>query len=108
MTAYLLEAYQEWACPNCGLSERVKPPVPPNGARFHTCPRLHYLTAPMVLAGSDCKVTAVERGDYLNGAEQRTGDDGRPYMAVVTERADGSNDAAVFAEVAVAHLGDMR
>jgi hypothetical protein len=42
----------------------------------------------------------VERGDYLRGAQQRAGDDGRPYMAVVTERADGSNDAAVFAECA--------
>jgi hypothetical protein len=46
-------------------------------------------------------VTAVERGDYLRGSVQRAGDDGRPYMAVVTERADGSNDAAVFAECAI-------
>jgi len=108
VTAFLLDAWQDYVCPNCGLSERVKPPLPPNAARMHPCPRLHGLTAPLVLAGSDCKVFAVERGDYLNGAIQRTGDDGRPYMAVVTERADGSNDAAVFAECAVARLGGQR
>lgn len=68
---------------------------------MHTCPKLHMLSAPMVPAGSDCKVVAVERGDYLRDEEQRTGDDGKPYMAVVTERADGSNDAHVFAGVAV-------
>ena len=105
MKAWLLEAYQDYVCPNCGLNERVKPPLPPNATRMHTCPRLHMLTAPLVLAGADCKVVAVERGDYLNGAEQRTGDDGRPYMAVVTEYADGRNDAAVFAPPATARLG---
>jgi hypothetical protein len=55
------------------------------------------LTAPLVRSGSDCKVIAVERGDYLHGDEQRRGDDGRPYMAVETVRADGSNDVVVFA-----------
>jgi len=95
----LLDAWQDWHCPNCGLTERTRP-VPVNASRFHTCPALHSLTAPLVRAGTDCKVTAVERGDYLRDEEQRTGDDGRPYMAVVTERADGSNDAAVFPAVA--------
>ena len=96
MAVPLLEAFQDWTCPECGLAERTRPVA----NRFHPCPKLHGLTAPLVLAGTDCKLTAVERGDYLRGATQRTGDDGRPYMAVVTERADGSNDAAVFAEVA--------
>lgn len=102
--AVLLEGTQDWSCPNCGISERT-PQLGPNAARFHPCPRLHGLIAPLVLAGTDCKVVAIERGDYLNGEEQRTGDDGRPYMAVVTERADGSNDAAVFPAVAVARVG---
>ena len=100
MAALLLDAYQDWYCPQCGATERTRP-IPPNASRMHSCPKLHGLTAPMQPAGSDCKLYAVERGDYLNGAEQRTGDDGRPYMAVITERADGSNDAHVFAEVAV-------
>jgi hypothetical protein len=103
--AVLLDAWVDWVCPNgCGQTDRTRP-LPPNASRFHTCPRLHSLTAPLVRDGSDCKVFAVERADYLGREEQRTGDDGRPYMAVVTERADGSNDAAVFPGVAVARLG---
>ena len=72
---------------------------------MHTCPGLHMLTAPLVRAGTDCKVVAVERGDQLNGEVQRTGDDGKPYMAVQTIRADGSNDVAVFAGAATAWAG---
>lgn len=97
---HLIHAYQDWYCPNCGLTDRT-PPMVPNATRFHTCPKLHMLTAPLIRAGSDCKVVAVERGDYLRDAEQRTGDDGKVYMGVQTIRADGSNDVAVFAEPAV-------
>jgi hypothetical protein len=99
VTTLLIDAYQDWACPNCHLSERTRP-LPPNSSRMHSCPQLHGLTAPLVLEGTDCKVTAVERGDYLRDEEQRKGDNGRPYMAVITERADGTNDAHVFAPVA--------
>jgi hypothetical protein len=95
----LLDAWQDWECPNCGLSGRTRP-LPPNASRFHPCPRLHGLTAPLVRAGTDCTVVAEERGDYLGRAEQRTGDDGKPYMAVRTIHADGHEDAAVFAEPA--------
>lgn len=98
MTA-LLDVWQDWECPNCHHTDRTRP-LPPNASRFHTCPKLHGLVAPLVRAGTDCKVTAVERDDYLRDEEQRTGDDGKPYMAVVTERADGSNDVAVFPGVA--------
>lgn len=95
----LLDAWQDWECPNCHKAERTRP-LPPEAGRFHNCPALHDLTAPLVRVGSDCKVTAVERGDYLNGEIQRTGTDGRPYMAVRTDRADGSNDLVVFPGVA--------
>jgi len=74
--------------------------LPPHATRMHTCPALHSLTAPLVRVGTDCRVTAVERGDYLRDEEQRTGDDGIPYMAVRTDYADGRNDLAVFAPVA--------
>jgi hypothetical protein len=100
----LLDAWQDWECPNCHTTERTRP-LPPEASRMHTCPALHMLTAPLVRAGTDCKVVAVERGDYLRDSEQRTGDDGKPYMSVITERADGSNDTAVFAEPAVMRLG---
>lgn len=99
----LLEGFQDWECPNCTVTERTRP-LPANSSRMHDCAGLHGLTAPLVLAGTDCKVTAVERGDYLNGETQRTGDDGRPYMAVRTDRADGSNDLVVFPGVAVAGI----
>lgn len=100
----LLDAWQDWECPNsCGVTERTRP-LPPNASRFHTCPALHSLTAPLVRAGTDCKVTAVERGDYLRKEHQRTGDDGRPYMAVETVHADGHNDLAVYAAAAYISL----
>ncbi|HEY5985580.1 MAG TPA: hypothetical protein VIV12_04240 [Streptosporangiaceae bacterium] len=97
MTA-LLEAWQDWECPNCHVTERTRP-LPPNASRFHTCPKLHMLTAPLVRAGTSCKVVACERKDYLRKEQQRAGDDGKPYMAVKTIR-DGGEDVAVFAPVA--------
>lgn len=102
MAIPLLIAYQDWFCPQCGLTERT-PPHAPNATRFHTCPKLHMLTAPMVRAGSDCKVVVTERGDYLGKEVQETGDDGKPYMNVTTEHADGHTDVAVFAPLARAH-----
>lgn len=99
MTGIAVTAYQVWRCPNCGLEERTEPR--PN--RFHTCPRLRYLTAPMVLAGSDAKVSIVEREDYVGGDLVRLDPErGRPVMSIVTERADGSNDVLVFAPTATA------
>ena len=104
----ILDAWQDWACPNCDVTERTRP-LPPNASRMHTCSGLHSMTAPLVRAGTDCKVTAVERGDYLAGETQRRGDDGKPYMAVRTDHADGSNDLVVFPGVAVfgARAGDI-
>ena len=96
----LLDAWQDWECPECHLTERTRP-QPPNSSRMHDCPKLHGLTAPLVRAGSDCTLVAEERGDYLRHAIQRTGDDGRPYMAVRTRHGDGREDLAVFAEVAI-------
>lgn len=58
-----------------------------------------------MIAGTDCKAYAVERGNYLRGEEQRTGYDGKPYTAVMTEHADGHTDAVVLPAVAVARLG---
>ena len=103
MNVPLLVAHQDWYCPECGLEERT-PPLPPNAARFHTCPKLHMLTAPLVRSGSDCKLVANERGDYLGNEVQKTGDDGKPYMNVETVHADGHNDLAVFSPVARGYL----
>lgn len=102
----LLRAFDTWACPNCPHTEQT-PGLPPNAARFHVCPGLHMLNAPLVRAGTRCKVEAEERADYLGGEIQATGDDGRPYMAVRTTRDDG-DDLLVNAGLAQARLGDYR
>jgi hypothetical protein len=62
------------------------------------------LTAPMVPAGTRCKVEAVERGDYVGRELVQTDGEGRPWMAVVTTRDDGQ-DCAVLAPTA---LGSLR
>lgn len=94
----LLDTWQDWECPNCHLTERTRP-LPPNASRFHTCPKLHMLTAPLVRAGTSCKVVAEERADYLGTEVQAMGDDGKPYMAIRTTRDDG-DDLAVNAGLA--------
>jgi len=99
--------FEDWYCPNCGLSERVQA-LPPGSSRFHTCPRLHSLTAPLVRAGSDCKVVAEGRQDYLGKEVVNLGDDGCAYMSVRTVYADGHDDLAVNAPCAQGRLGDWQ
>ena len=86
----LLTVTESWCCPNCAASETTRG-LPANAARFHNCPGLHMLSAPLVRAGVRCQVTAEERQDYLNGDRQATGDDGKAYMAVRTTRGDGED-----------------
>jgi hypothetical protein len=102
----LLTVMVNWECPNCTVTARSAP-LPPGTRKFHTCPGLHMLTAPLVEAGTRCKVTAEERQDYLGREIQATGDDGIPYMAVRTTRDDG-DDVAVNAGLAQARLSDYR
>lgn len=101
--AALVAAWTNWECPACGAADQT-PPMPPGAIHMHTCPRLHMITAPMVRAGADCKLVAVEREDYLNGEIQTAGDDGRAYMAIRTVYADGHTDLAVHAPLARAVL----
>lgn len=99
MPVPLLTTVTAWACPNCPVTEITHGPVP---NRFHTCAGLHMLTAPLVPAGTRCKVEAMVREDYA-GREQglRYDQDRRPIMSVVTTRDDGQ-DTAVFAPAATA------
>lgn len=103
MAVPLLEAWTDWECPACGAEERT-PAMPANADRLHNCPKLHGLIAPMVRAGTDCKLVASRREDYLGDEAQRTGDDGKPYMNVTTVHADGHTDLAVFSPVARGYL----
>lgn len=89
-----------WTCPNCPLEESTNEARP--HTRYHSCPGLNGLTAPMAPAGTRVKITAIEREDYVGNEEVQTDDAGRPVMAVITEREDGSNDVTVFAPRATA------
>jgi hypothetical protein len=88
----------EWRCPECGATDQTREARP--HSRMHICPKLHGLTVPMVEAGIRAKVTAKLREDYVGTEKVQTAPfDGRPYMAVVTEREHGQ-DVAVFAPTA--------
>ena len=100
MSVPLLQTVTRWECPNCDVTDVTRGIVP---NRFHTCAGLHMLTAPLVRAGTRCKVEAEERQDYLAGDGQATGDDGRAYMAVRTTF-DDHDDLAVNAGLAHAEL----
>jgi hypothetical protein len=101
---FLLSAEHRWTCPNCDL-EQVTHETRPH-TRFHACAGLRGgLTAPMVPAGTRCKVEAVERADYVGSELVQLDPTGRPVMAVVTTRDDGM-DCAVFAPTAVGSLRD--
>lgn len=91
----VLQAEQRWRCPNCPVTDRTV--GQPN--RFHACAALGGLSAPLVLEGTDCKVVAVEREDYI-GQEDVPLVNGRPVMGVHVVRADGSNDCVVYAPTA--------
>lgn len=86
----LITAIEDWYCPNCSTAEQTRG-LPPNAARYHPCPGLHNLNAPLIRSGIRCKVEAHERDDYLGREIQATGDDGKPYMGVRTTRDDGED-----------------
>lgn len=106
MTPVLLAPEQRWSCPNCTFEDVTHLPVDAVASRFHSCAGLKGLTAPMVPAGTRCKVEAVERQDYTNGDLVTVDGEGRPVMAVETTRDDG-NDVAVFAPCATAEAKEI-
>jgi hypothetical protein len=101
MSVFALAAERRWECPNCDHTDVTREAQP--HTRFHNCPGLAGLSAPMVPAGTRCKVEAIERGDYVRGELVQTDGNGRPVMSVVTTRDDG-NDVAVYAPTAQLNL----
>lgn len=97
MTALLTPPPKIWTCPNCDVSD-VTPWDTPN--RYHRCAGLAGILAPMVPAGSRAAVVMHEREDYIGGEDVQYDGNGRPVMAVTTERWDGSNDTVVYAPTA--------
>jgi hypothetical protein len=103
MSVPLLAAPERrWECPNCDHVDVTREALP--HSRFHNCAGLAGLSAPMVPAGTRCKVEAVEREDYVGAEDVQYDGDGRPVMAVVTTRDDG-NDVAVYAPTAHGSFG---
>ena len=98
----LISTVTHWYCPNCKAQDTTTEPKP--HSRFHTCPKLRGLSAPMVPAGTKAKVELREREDYVNGDMVRLDpEQGRPVMSIVTTR-DNGQDVAVFAPTATAKV----
>lgn len=87
---------QRWLCARCTVTAVTR--GQPN--RFHECAGLGGISAPLVLEGSGGVIRAVLREDYVRGEQVTVDDAGRPVMAVVTERPDGSYDTVVNAPAA--------
>lgn len=96
---YLLAPEQHWTCPNCDYTDVTHLRGDQVASRFHPCRGLRGLTAPMVPAGTRCKIEALDREDYVGDEDVTVDGEGRPVMAVETTRDDGT-DRAVFAPCA--------
>jgi hypothetical protein len=90
----------DWYCPNCGKTDQTAETKP--HVRYHACAKLDGLSTPMVRKGVSAKVYTREREDYVAKEQVFYGPNGRPIMSIVTEYADGRNDAVVFAPLATA------
>ena len=99
MPAALLSTVTDWYCPNCGKTDQTRNTGP--HIRYHTCPKLRFMSAPMVRKGTGAKVTLHERDDYVGRDIVQTDATGRPVMSIVTTR-DNGNDVVVFAPTATA------
>lgn len=88
----------DWRCPNCGKTDQTNEARP--HVRYHACPKLHGLSAPLVKVGTKAKIYTREREDYVAGEHVFVNAAGRPIMSLVTEYPDGRNDVAVFAPTA--------
>lgn len=91
-------------CSSCG--KRVKTNDTYVAPRLHPCPALNGLLADLTLCNTrgdlDVKVkhVPIAREDYVGDELVRRDDNGRPWMAMDTLRADGSNDRLAFAPTA--------
>lgn len=101
MNVPIAQRATHWRCPECHRTDVTAEPDP--HSHFHQCPKLGGAWAPFVEEGVRARLVRQERDDYV-GKEIVTCDaNGRPVMAIVTERDDGQ-DCHVFAPCAAAHL----
>jgi hypothetical protein len=104
MRVPVLAVEHRWVCPNCDFTDRTVTVEP--HSRFHACRGLRGLSAPMVPAGTACKVEARDREDYVGRELVQKDGEGRPVMSIVTTRDEGM-DCAVLAPTAVVTRGDL-
>lgn len=109
MTVHVLDPSKRWQCPSCDeqyVTVEARPHVP-----MHPCKKMNGLLAPFVevtgveLNKSKVRLVRVDREDYVGSELVRTDGYGWPAQAVVTERADGSNDCHAFAATATGGAG---
>lgn len=99
----MIEVNVEWECPACGKTAEVPGAY---GKVVHRCPKMGGLTTPYVRKGAKAKLSLVMREDYIGDELVQTDDEGRPVMALITEREDGQ-DTRVFAPAAKLRLSSM-
>ena len=107
MSVPILNPEQRWECPNCDLTDVTHQPPAAVISHFHNCAGMKGLSAPMVPAGTKCKVEANEREDFIAGELVQTDGDGRPIMNLITTRDDGQ-DCTVYAPTATASAAALR
>lgn len=103
--AALLTPELHWECPNCSCRRTTATPIAPGNSltELHACPGLHGVLAPLVAAGTKCKVVAHYREDYIHKDLPQTDEDGKVVMSVTVERENGQ-DCVVLAPTAVIRL----
>jgi hypothetical protein len=98
----ILSGETHWECPNCDTQDVCS--VKPGQVRMHNCPGLKGLTAPLVPAGTKCKVETTAWEDYVrHDFAVRKDEEGKPVSAINITREDG-NDVIVFPSAAVAKM----
>lgn len=97
---------QRWECPNCD-DTAVTTTAEPH-TQFHVCRGRRGVWAPMVPAGTRCKVEVLDREDYVGtSCLPQTDGEGRPVMAVEVTRDEG-NDVAVLVPCALIDFREAR
>lgn len=94
----LVARVTHWYCPACGLRDVTREAKP--HTRYHPCPKLRGISAPLTEEGTKAKMELREREDYVGDEDvYRDPERKRPVMSITRTRDDGT-DAWVFAPTA--------
>jgi hypothetical protein len=84
-----------WYCPNCDAEARTVDTALP----MHKCKGIVGLLAPLILRGTNAKVTVNDREDYLGRDLPQTNAEGKIVMSTTTVRDDGQ-DCTIYVPTA--------